>query len=76
MTVTVSALSASVIDSEPSLRTASPAVTVNTVEPAEPVMVAEAVEDVYKRREQISGLKMVYEPEYLRFFQARFEPAG
>ena len=39
-------------------------------------VVAEAVEDVYNRREQVSGLKMVYEPEYLRFFQARFEPAG
>jgi tyrosine phenol-lyase len=37
-------------------------------------VVAEAVADVYKRREDIRGLKMVYEPEYLRFFQARFEP--
>ena len=37
-------------------------------------VVAEAVADVYKRRNEISGLKMVYEPEYLRFFQARFEP--
>jgi tyrosine phenol-lyase len=35
---------------------------------------AEAVIDVYKRRNEIRGLKMVYEPEYLRFFQARFEP--
>jgi tyrosine phenol-lyase len=33
-----------------------------------------AVVDVYARRDQIRGLKMVYEPEYLRFFQARFEP--
>ena len=37
-------------------------------------VVAEAVADVHKRRAQIRGLKMVYEPEYLRFFQARFEP--
>ncbi len=37
-------------------------------------VVVEAVASVYERREQIRGLKMVYEPEYLRFFQARFEP--
>ena len=37
-------------------------------------VVAEAVTDVYARRDKIRGLKMVYEPEYLRFFQARFEP--
>ena len=37
-------------------------------------VVAESVIDVHKRRENIRGLKMVYEPEYLRFFQARFEP--
>ena len=37
-------------------------------------VVVEAVCDVYERREDIRGLKMVYEPEYLRFFQARFEP--
>jgi len=36
--------------------------------------VVEAVSDVYARRNDIRGLKMVYEPEYLRFFQARFEP--
>lgn len=35
---------------------------------------AETVEEVYHNREQIRGLKMVYEPKYLRFFQARFEP--
>ncbi len=35
---------------------------------------AEAVKAVYDAREQTCGLKMVYEPEYLRFFQARFEP--
>ena len=39
-------------------------------------VVAEAIVDVYERREEIRGLKMVYEPEYLRFFQARFEPLG
>jgi tyrosine phenol-lyase len=37
-------------------------------------VVAESVVRVFERRERIKGLKMVYEPEYLRFFQARFEP--
>jgi len=37
-------------------------------------VVADSVIDVYKRRDTIRGLKMVYEPEYLRFFQARFTP--
>lgn len=36
-------------------------------------LTAEAVEEVYCDREQVRGLKMVYEPKYLRFFQARFE---
>ena len=36
-------------------------------------VVAESVKAVYDNREQTSGLKMVYEPKYLRFFQARFE---
>ena len=36
-------------------------------------VVAESVINVYERRNEIRGLKMVYEPEYLRFFQARFE---
>ncbi|MCE1190144.1 MAG: tyrosine phenol-lyase [Ignavibacteria bacterium] len=36
-------------------------------------VVAESVLEVYENREKITGLKMVYEPEYLRFFQARFE---
>ncbi|MCC7355927.1 MAG: tyrosine phenol-lyase [Anaerolineae bacterium] len=35
---------------------------------------AEAVEAVYQRRAEARGLKMIYEPKYLRFFQARFEP--
>jgi tyrosine phenol-lyase len=37
-------------------------------------VVAESVYNVYERRKEIRGLAMVYEPEYLRFFQARFEP--
>jgi tyrosine phenol-lyase len=37
-------------------------------------VVAEAVKAVYDQRTTTKGLKMVYEPEYLRFFQARFEP--
>jgi len=37
-------------------------------------VVVEAVARVYERRNEIRGLKMAYEPEYLRFFQARFEP--
>ena len=37
-------------------------------------VVAEAVKAVYDAREQAKGLKMVYEPKLLRFFQARFEP--
>jgi tyrosine phenol-lyase len=37
-------------------------------------VVAESVYFVHERRQQIPGLRMVYEPKYLRFFQARFEP--
>jgi tyrosine phenol-lyase len=37
-------------------------------------VVAEAVKAVYDARESTRGLGMVYEPRYLRFFQARFEP--
>ncbi|MBC8504648.1 MAG: tyrosine phenol-lyase [Anaerolineales bacterium] len=36
-------------------------------------VVAESLKAVYDNRKQTKGLKMVYEPEYLRFFQARFE---
>jgi len=36
-------------------------------------VVAESVRAVYDARERTRGLKMVYEPKYLRFFQARFE---
>lgn len=34
---------------------------------------AESVAEVYENRNSIKGLKMTYEPKYLRFFQARFE---
>jgi tyrosine phenol-lyase len=34
---------------------------------------ADSVVRLYEKRDQIAGLKMVYEPKYLRFFQARFE---
>ena len=37
-------------------------------------VVTESVIDVYNRLDEIRGLKMIYEPEYLRFFQARFDP--
>lgn len=37
-------------------------------------VVAESVEEVHANRKHIKGLKMVFEPRYLRFFQARFEP--
>ena len=37
-------------------------------------VVAESVASVLAERDRIRGLKMVYEPKYLRFFQARFEP--
>ncbi|WP_414573951.1 tyrosine phenol-lyase [Nostoc sp. CCY 9925] len=36
-------------------------------------LTAEAVEEVYYNRDRLRGLKMIYEPKYLRFFQARFE---
>ncbi len=39
-------------------------------------VVAESVKAVYETRAAARGLKMVYEPKYLRFFQARFEPLG
>jgi tyrosine phenol-lyase len=35
---------------------------------------AESVIAVYEEREKIGGLRFVYEPPDLRFFQARFEP--
>jgi tyrosine phenol-lyase len=36
--------------------------------------VAEVVASVLARRDEVPGLRMTYEPESLRFFQARFEP--
>ncbi len=35
---------------------------------------AEGIINLYKNRDQIRGLRFVFEPEQLRFFQARFEP--
>jgi tyrosine phenol-lyase len=37
-------------------------------------VVAESVKAAYDDREAARGLRLVYEPKYLRFFQARFEP--
>lgn len=36
-------------------------------------LVADAVITLYRKREQIKGLRFVYEPKQLRFFTARFE---
>lgn len=36
-------------------------------------IVAYSVAELYENREKARGLKMVYEPKYLRFFQSRFE---
>ncbi len=36
-------------------------------------VMVESIAEVYDKRKSIKGLKMVYEPKYLRFFQARFE---
>lgn len=36
-------------------------------------VIAESAARVHERRNKIKGMKMVYEPKYLRFFQARFE---
>ena len=37
-------------------------------------VVAESLRAVFEQRTQTRGMRMVYEPDYLRFFQARFEP--
>jgi tyrosine phenol-lyase len=37
-------------------------------------VVVESVARAYQARESIRGLKMVYEPKFLRFFLGRFEP--
>ena len=36
-------------------------------------VIAESAARVYQNRNKLKGLKMVFEPKYLRFFQARFE---
>jgi tyrosine phenol-lyase len=36
-------------------------------------VVVESILEVYEQRDRARGLKMIYEPKYLRFFQARFE---
>jgi len=36
-------------------------------------VVAESILEVYDQRDLARGLRMTYEPKYLRFFQARFE---
>jgi tyrosine phenol-lyase len=36
-------------------------------------VMVESIADVYEKRKSVKGLKMVYEPKYLRFFQARFK---
>lgn len=36
-------------------------------------VVAESVKACYEHRDAVRGLKLVYEPKYLRFFQARFD---
>ncbi len=36
-------------------------------------VIAESTARVFERRNKITGMKMVYEPKYLRFFQAKFE---
>ncbi|MFH1724373.1 MAG: tryptophanase [Elusimicrobiota bacterium] len=35
---------------------------------------ADGVRRTYERRHELPGLRFVYEPKFLRFFQARFEP--
>jgi len=37
-------------------------------------VVAESVQAVYQNPNKPAGMKMIYEPDCLRFFQARFEP--
>ncbi|MEJ2187944.1 MAG: hypothetical protein P8Y93_00770 [Acidobacteriota bacterium] len=38
--------------------------------------VAELIERIYAMREQVRGLRIVYEPPVLRHFTARFELLG
>ena len=34
---------------------------------------ANSIINLYEKRDSVPGLKMVYEPKYLRFFQSKFE---
>jgi tyrosine phenol-lyase len=36
---------------------------------------ADSVVEVFEKQHRVHGLRFTYEPEYLRFFQARFAPA-
>ena len=36
--------------------------------------VADVIARVYERADEVRGLRLTYEPEHLRFFQARFKP--
>ena len=36
--------------------------------------VADVIARLYERADDVNGLRMTYEPEHLRFFQARFKP--
>ncbi len=37
---------------------------------------AEGIVNLYQKRDSVKGLKFVFEPKQLRFFQARFEPVS
>lgn len=37
-------------------------------------VITESISRVYENRKKVKGLKMIYEPKYLRFFQAKFLP--
>jgi tyrosine phenol-lyase len=39
-------------------------------------VVAEAVQAVFEAGRDVPGLRFTFEPEYLRFFQAKFEPVA
>jgi tyrosine phenol-lyase len=39
-------------------------------------VVAESVAAVHEERKNVQGLRFTYEPDHLRFFQARFEPVA
>jgi tyrosine phenol-lyase len=36
-------------------------------------VMVESIASVYEDRKKVKGLKFVYEPKYLRFFQGRFD---